>query len=193
MKSRDLKDSEIALILEHLPSLRDRCLFILGIKTGFRISELLSLTVKDILDQTTNHGLCSIKDTLTVKRQDMKGKHSSRTVPLHPDAKYILEEYLRSFPDNGMLTSLTKGDLYMRLFPIGRYHAWRVIKQAALDAGIPGPISTHSMRKSFGMKVYNHTGKNVVAAQRALGHKSLASTGHYLSIGEDEINEAILA
>jgi integrase len=49
------------------------------------------------------------------------------------------------------------------------------------------------MRKTFGMNVYLRTEKNVVAAQKALGHASLASTTHYLSIGQDEVDAAILA
>lgn len=174
MKSRPLTDSELTLIQGNMTSLRDRALFTLGVKTGFRISELLSLRVEDVVQFGT------IVNALTVRRSSMKGKRQSRSIPLHPLAKEVLTTYLA--------TGVTG-----KLFPITRQHAWRIIKGAAQDARLGGTISTHSMRKTFGMNVYNKTGKNVVAAQRALGHVSLASTSHYLSIGQEEVDQAILA
>jgi len=176
MKSRDLKDTELTLILDQMTSLRDRALFIVGTKTGFRISELLSLRIEDVSQEDG-----SIRDTLTVHRRNMKGKRSSRSVPLHPQAKEALKCYL----ETGLVTN--------KLFPVTRQHAWRIISGAADKAGLSGTISTHSLRKTFGMNVYIRTGKNVVAAQKALGHESLASTTHYLSIGQDEVDAAILA
>ena len=174
--SRPLTETEIIAICDNLTCLRDKALFIVGLKTGFRISELLSLKLDDVsqLDGT-------ICDSITVKRSCMKGKRSGRTVILHQDAKDILKRYLDT------------GEVKNKLFPLTRVHAWRIISSAAQRIGIKGTISTHSMRKSFGMNVYNRTGKNVVAAQRALGHVSLASTSHYLSIGQDEVDAAILA
>jgi hypothetical protein len=60
-------------------------LFIVGHRTDFRISELLSLRVVDCME----HG--KIVDHLTVQRQHMKGgkagKTSGRTVALHPEAR----------------------------------------------------------------------------------------------------------
>jgi integrase len=175
MKSRDLKDSELTLILDQMTSLRDRALFIVGIKTGFRISELLSLRIEDVSQEDG-----SIRDTLTVHRRNMKGKRQSRTIPLHPLAKQALQSYLKT-------------GVVGKLFPMTRQHAWRVIKEASRKARLSGTVSTHSMRKTFGMNVYLRTEKNVVAAQKALGHASLASTTHYLSIGQDEVDAAILA
>jgi integrase len=174
MKSRDLKDSELTLILDNMTSLRDKCLFILGVKTGFRISELLSLTLNDVWDGVKCH------DHITVHRRNMKGKRQSRTIPLHPLAKQALQSYLKT-------------GVVGKLFPMTRQHAWRVIKEASRKAHLSGTVSTHSMRKTFGMNVYLRTEKNVVAAQKALGHASLASTTHYLSIGQDEVDAAILA
>lgn len=177
MKSRPMTDSEINSVLSHLDNPRDRALFVVGVKTGFRISELLSIRISDLMQ----YG--SIGDTITVRRSSMKCKRSSRTVPLHSQAKQAIEDYLQSRSYN----------LHERLFEITRKHAWRIISNAAEKAQLSGTISTHSMRKSFGMKIYELTGRNIVAAQRALGHASLASTSHYLSVGDEEVNKAILA
>lgn len=170
MKSRDLKDIELTLILGSITSLRDRALFVVGIKTGYRISELLSLRVEDVAG----------KDSITVHRRNMKGRRSSRSVPLHPLAKEALQSYLNTGVSG-------------KLFPITRQHAWRIIKEAANKAGLSGTISTHSMRKSFGMNVFLRTNKNIVAAQKALGHSNVASTSHYLSVDLEEVTAAILA
>ena len=45
---RPLSEYEIYQVLSVLKNKRNKLLFILGIRTGFRISELLSLTVKDV-------------------------------------------------------------------------------------------------------------------------------------------------
>lgn len=177
MQSRPLTDNEITSILGHMTSLRDRTLFMLGLKSGFRISEILSLKVEDVMQ------FGAVSDSITVRRSSMKGKRQSRTIPLHPLAKQVLRDYLQS----------RSYDLKSRLFEMTRQHAWRTIKCAARKAHLSGCISTHSMRKTFGMGVYNRTGRNIVAAQRALGHASLASTSHYLSVDQDIVDNAILA
>ncbi len=170
MTSRPLTETEITQIVKTLHNDRDRCLFTLGVKTGFRISELLSLTVADVSG-----------NTITVRRKNMKGKRQSRTVPLHSVAKTALLQHI-----NPAMSPDTP------LFNISRIQAYRIIRDAALSCNIRGVVSTHSMRKTFGQNVYKRT-NNIVAAQRALGHSSLASTTHYLSVGQDEVDEAILA
>lgn len=175
--SRPLTDTEIELVLSHLTGIRDKALFITGLKTGFRISELLSLKVENVIQ----YG--QIANQITVNRSNMKGRHSSRTVPLHPQAKKILEEYL---------LTIGQYDLRTRLFPFTRRHASRILKTAANAAELEGKVTTHSMRKSFCDRVHKALGENIFKTQKAMGHKSLSSTAHYLSFKQDEINKAIL-
>jgi integrase len=172
MTSKPLSEVEINEILSNIDNKMHQCLFIVGLKTGFRISELLSLTVADITDTM-----------ITVHRRNMKGKQRSRSIPLHPLAKQYLKDYMSSL-------SLNPND---KLFKLSRTHAWLVLKMAARKAQVSGCVSTHSMRKTFGMKVYEKTEKNIVAAQKALGHKSLASTSHYLSVDQELVDNAILS
>jgi integrase len=63
---------------------RNKALFILGVRSGFRISEILSLTVGDVLQ----HG--KVMDHVTVARKHMKKKTEGRGVPLHPEARAAL-------------------------------------------------------------------------------------------------------
>lgn len=174
MPSRPLTDSEVALILRHTKGTRNRCLVILGLRTGFRISELLSLRPQDLFEGT------KAVDYVTVERRHMKGKRQSRTIPLHREAKVALELYLQEHGPQDFV------------FPITRMTAHRVIRQACQKAGIQGKVSSHSLRKTFGMKVYKSTGKDMVAVQKALGHQNLSSTSHYLSVTQDIVDKAIL-
>ena len=84
---RPLTDAEVALVLTSFGgcyALRDKALFLLGLKSGFRISELLSLRLADVL----HHG--QLVDRVTVTRRHMKKKVEGRTVILHPEAKAVL-------------------------------------------------------------------------------------------------------
>ena len=173
--SKPLEDKEIGLILDEMRCLRDQLLLVLGIKTGFRISELLSLTVENV----SQYG--QIRDSITVNRSNMKGKISSRTVVLHQEAKKILEQYLTT-------KTLQNSD---RLFPISRVQAGRIIKNAAKRARVGGRVTSHSCRKTFAKRVYHALKKDLVSTQKALGHKSVNSTVSYLSFDQQAIDDAI--
>ena len=175
---RPLTDQEVELVLGALDNPRDRCLFILGIRTGFRISELLSLRISDV----TEYG--SVASQVTVRRGCMKGKHQSRTVPLHPQAKEALTHYIESLGARMIPQS--------RLFPFTRQHAWRIFKGAVVNCKLTGKLGTHAMRKTFASRVFTALGENIFKTQMALGHASPASTVNYLSFKNEEIDKAIL-
>ena len=170
--SKPLEDKEIQLILSEMRCLRDRCLMVVGVRTGFRISELLSLTVDNVMQ----YG--EIRDSVTVSRANMKGKICSRTVVLHHEAQAVLKEYLAA-------KTLQPND---KLFPISRVQAGRIIKDAARRARVGGKVTTHSCRKTFAKKVYNALDRDLISTQKALGHKSINSTVSYLSFDQNAIN-----
>jgi integrase len=98
---RPLSDPEIALVSRSFGgtyAARDRALFLLGIKTGFRIAELLSLRVGDVLQHQR------IVDQLTVRRAHMKQQREGRTVPLHPEAKAALATWLMTLRESPAVT-----------------------------------------------------------------------------------------
>jgi integrase len=178
---KPLTDQEISLMLNSLDNPRDKCLFLLGVKTGFRISELLSIKVQDCLEYN------EIKQSITVDRRNTKGRVASRTIPINQELRNALERYLKNIPpQQSYLFESQKGG------PISRVHAWRIIKSAAIKNKLKGKIATHSMRKSFADRVYKKLGKDLVKTQRAMGHKSIQSTVSYLSFTEEEIDKAIL-
>jgi len=96
---RPLTQDEVKDILESFAgeyAARDRCLFVLGTLSGFRISEMLSLRVKDVsLDGR-------VLDQVTVQRRNMKGKQQGRTVSLHPRAQAAIRDQLQALAAAGL-------------------------------------------------------------------------------------------
>lgn len=74
---RPFKEHEVQYFL-NMPDSRTKLLLIMGIYSGFRISELLSLQVGDLFQ----NGI--LKDVITVKKEFMKNKKASHSVPMHP-------------------------------------------------------------------------------------------------------------
>ena len=175
--SRPLTDQEIKEVLNNLETPRNQCLFVVGLRTGFRISELLSLTVGDCIQWG------KVKDAITVQRKSMKGKISGRTVVLHKQAWMALTEVISTM-DNG-------NDSNAKLFPFTRQQAHRIIKAAVDKAKLEGKITTHSMRKSYASRMHEKLGRDILKTQKAMGHANIQSTVQYLSFNQEEIDNAI--
>ncbi len=179
--SRPLTDDEIVLMLNSFDNLRDKCLFTLGVKTGFRISEILSVKLADLREYD------GIKCYIMVFKSKMKGQGASRSVPINKEVHALLVSYVKTLPQHQIfLFESQKGSM------LSRIQAWRIIKLAAIKNKLIGKIATHSMRKTFANKVYNKLHKDLVKTQRALGHVSINSTVAYLSFTDVEIDKAIL-
>jgi integrase len=167
---------------------RDRCLFALGCSTGFRISELLALRVKDLLNGP------QLAEVVRVPRRAMKGKKNSRTARLAPFARPFVAAWLEELealdlaePDVPLFLSRKS------LRPISRVQAWRILRQAFRAAEIYGPdysLGTHTMRKTYADRMYAHYG-DIFKVQKAMGHASPASTVNYLSFHDEEQAEAV--
>lgn len=179
---RSITDSEIASICAYLNS-RDSCLFILGIRTGFRISELLSL---DVIDVTNT-------DVVKVRRSNMKGKTEGRAMPLHPSTRDRIRKLLESRPKGPGTQALFVGRRYngllTRLTP-GNFH--KSLKLACAKAGIDSKqVATHSMRKTFASKMWDAVEKDIYKLQELMGHKDISSTGRYIGINEKEVYDLV--
>lgn len=188
---RALTDDEVIKVLGNFKgkfALRDKALFILGIKSGFRISEILSLTIGDVFKDG------NFLDRVYVERKNMKCKREGRCVLLHPDTKaaltpWIQELLLSDASESTYLFKSRNGDNR----PISRVQAWKMLDRVFTDSGISGHLGTHVLRKSFAKKIYSQLGHDLLRTQRALGHKSINSTISYLSFNEDQIDQAILS
>jgi integrase len=198
---RPLTEAEVTLVRQSFGgryAQRDRALFLLGVKSGFRISELLSLQVGDVWRGA------QVNARVTVRRRHMKRQLEGRTVLLHPEARVALAAWLAALQAVGPCPPTTyvfrsrKG----RNRPISRRQALRVLREVYDTNELTGPLGTHAMRKTFANQVYQHLCARRAAGEavdpfrltsKALGHRSLTSTDGYLSFLEADIEAAILA
>ena len=189
---RPLTEAEVEAVLTHLdgPSgARDRAFFLLGVRSGFRISEILSLRLGAVVQAGR------VVERVRVSRRHMKGKREGRTVLLHPAARVALATWVEEFRSAGYMAadSFVFQSRRGTNQAIGRVQAWRILRRAFEQAGLTGNLGTHSMRKTFADRVYDRLDGDLVKTARALAHRSISSTASYLTFRESEIDEAILS
>ena len=187
--ARPLTRTQIKTVLHNTPSKRENALMTLGFCTGYRISELLSLKVSDVVSKTGK-----VLDFITVRKTK---NGTSRTVKLNSDAqkavKALANQVLsnpKADPNSPLFLSgkLAKGNL---LKAISRQHADRLLKAIFEQAEIFGNVSTHTLRKTYASLMYTALGGKLEKLQVALGHKSITSTIAYLSFNHADIDKAI--
>jgi integrase len=163
-------------------SLRDHCLFVLGINSGLRISDLLNLTVADVLDEKGKP-----KDRITLREQKT-GK--AKDFPIGTTTVRALKEYLDSQSDlygtQALFPSRKGGG------PITRQHAYRIINEAARAVGVTDEIGTHTLRKTFGYHAYKQ-GIDVTRIQKLLNHSAPSVTLAYIGITREELDNVYLS
>lgn len=146
---------------------RDLLLFVVGINTGLRISDLLKLKVSDVKDQ----------DHIIIKEQKT-GK--AKRFLINGSFKKQIEPYIRDMSDNDYLFQSRKG--YNQ--PLTRTQAYRIINSASKKAGIKDSIGTHTLRKTFGYHHYQQF-KDVAILQEILNHSAPSVTLRYIGINDD--------
>jgi integrase len=155
---------------------RDYVLFLLGIYTALRISDILSLKVKDLKG----------KNYLNIReKKTRKKKLNERTIQLHPTLKKALKSFLKDKPGHEyVIKSRVSGNK-----PISRERAYMILKEAAEEFDIES-LGCHSMRKTLGYHLYKKT-KNLVLVQQTLNHEDASYTLRYIGIEQDTVNDAI--
>jgi len=153
-------------------SYRDYIMFLLGCNTALRVGDLLRLTVGDV--RGVEH--------VTI-REEKTGK--ARRFKLPDSVRREVEGYATGMDDEDPLFPSRKGNK-----PISAGQAWRILKSAAIEAGIPD-IGTHSMRKTYAYHVYKDRDKDIALVQHLLNHSSQACTLRYLGIDDDEVDRTL--
>ena len=189
--TRPLDNNEILLVsacFDGSFKIRNRGLFMIGVSTGGRISELLSLRIGDVYQNKR-----PVTDLLFDKSV-VKGGEVSRAVPVNSDGRSAIEEligwhgarYQNADKDRPLFPSRNgQGEKRM-----SRRTAHDVLKGAFEAAGLNGHLATHSLRKSFAQRLYDRTG-DIFAVQEMLGHKSVTTTQKYLGVNYANIKEAV--
>lgn len=187
---RPLTRREVKSLVNSASSVRDIALITLGFCTGFRISELLSIKISDVVDSRNR-----IYESVSVKAENMKTK-IGRTVKLNTDAKKALSKLAAArtkagaLPCEPLFASRKSSD---GVRAISRVQAWRVIQVLCeLADVIAKGVGTHSLRKTFAARIYEAVKGELGKVQIALGHANIGSTISYLSFNQTDIDAAIM-
>ena len=193
LRSQSDRDKIASYLLSH--NTRDYALFITGIFTGRRISDLVSLNVNDVA-HLDKRGRFTIKNRLQIHERKT-GKFVDML--LHPAVRRALSKYLRHRrKDKSLATFFDEPLFYSRKrrsngeHRITEHHAWLILKRAALYCEINYKVGTHTLRKTFGYMLYRN-GVNIELIQKFLNHSSPAVTLAYIGITRDDLDEAILS
>ena len=165
---------------------RNRALLILGIRTGLRISELLSLE----LGQVYQAG--QVLPRLYLHRQDSKGKRDGSSIVIHPRASAALTKWIQSplgptQPEHPLFPSQRHPER-----PLDRHTGWLILHQAFIAAGVTGMCGSHAMRKTYCANVRAALGGDIFRLSKAMRHTSVFTTLAYMSYKQEEIDRAIL-
>lgn len=151
--------------------------------TGFRIGDVIDLTVREIKGDTL---VIEEKKTRYLKRLNKKdirnGKKrprqpkEPREIELHPDLKRLLKDYTYGKQNSEYLFPSPRD----RNKPISYSQVNRRLKEAGCNVGIYD-ISTHTLRKTSISMVYEKD-NDLAEAQNYAGHVSPTETAKYLGL-----------
>lgn len=157
--------------------IRDRAMLYLMYATGLRVSELVSLTLREL---DLRAGLVRVVG---------KGR-KQRVVPYGERAADRLSEYLADSRTALLLSQELTESSYLfvtRRSPLMTRQAfWKNIKRYALQAGIDVNVSPHKLRHSFATHLLNH-GANLRLVQTLLGHANLTTTEIYTHVAQERL------
>jgi integrase len=158
---------------------RNYVLIVAALFTALRISDLLLLRWDDVYDFAAGR----VRARLYLKEKKT-GKVKSIKLNMHFAA--ALQLFAVSAKPGGFLFENPRTGK-----ALSRSQAYRIIRSAAEAVGIPGRVSPHSLRKTFGYHTWNDSkepDKVIVTLMQAYNHSSLAITYRYLGITQDDID-----
>ncbi len=151
---------------------RDRAMLELAYSAGLRVSEWISIGVKDVLFED---GLVRVF-----------GKGSKeRLVPIGRKAIGALAIYMRELRPK-LERGEGKGALFLnsRGKPLSRMGAWKILRKYVDQAGIKKRVTPHTLRHSFATHLLEG-GADLRAVQEMLGHVDIATTQIYTHVDRE--------
>lgn len=178
-QARILSTKEIGGIFKLLPIARDKAMFAIGIYTGLRVGEIVSLRTDQLFSEAGN-----VRHILKVKRTKKKNTVFN-DIPIHPKLKKALAHYSDEV------------ELGEWLFPseaaaaghLTRAQAHNILTGAFETLGLDG-ASTHSMRRTL-LTNMSRSGVPLRTIQEISGHASLSDLQSYLAVDPDDKRRAI--
>lgn len=149
---------------------RDYFLFLFGINTGLRVSDIVPLKVKDLRE----------KKQVTIVQRKNKKKRIVKLLHILEDIK----EYTKGMNAEDWLFPSRKGNGH-----ISETQAYRALVKAGEMLG-RNDIGTHTMRKTFGYQHYKRN-KDIALLLEIFSHSAPSITKRYIGITQDEMDDSI--
>ena len=151
---------------------RDKAMLELAYGAGLRVSEWISVTVKDVL---MSEGLVRVFG---------KGE-KERLVPIGRSAVGAVSLYLRELRPR-LEKGAGKGVLLLnaRGTPMSRMGAWKLLRKYVERAGLKKAVSPHTLRHSFATHLLEG-GADLRAVQEMLGHADIGTTQIYTHVDRE--------
>jgi integrase len=153
---------------------RDYIFFIVGINTGLRVSDILTLQVG------------AVKGTHIPIREGKTGKQ--KLIPINPDLRAELKKYTHGKQAHEYLfqSRSRKINTGIKGDPISRDAAYKMLNKVALQFNLTA-IGTHTLRKTFGYHMYSKT-KDVALLMDIFNHSHPSITLRYIGMNQDIID-----
>lgn len=183
MSSRTMEpirdDEWLVAFIEELKegSERNYIMFMIGIYTGLRISDILPLRVADV---SGSHMVLLEQKTKKHKR-----------IIMHPTLRRAINRYIEGMDKTDVLLPSREKSKTGKVRPIGRRQALRILQDTAKSIGYTGRIGTHSLRKTFGFRHYQQY-KDVAELQVIFNHDSQYETLKYIGVMSERIEDGIV-
>jgi integrase len=149
---------------------RDVLIFLLGINSGLRVSDLIKLKVSDVKG----------KDYFFIEEGKTKKKRKVNVDMLRKE----IERYIENRHSDEYLFKSQKGNGHITTTQV-----YRILETAGDYIG-RDDIGTHTMRKTFGYHHYKQF-KDVAILQEIFNHAAPSITKRYIGIRQDEIDESL--
>jgi integrase len=175
-----LDDAQAAAFMtaaRNLPEALDRLMLEILARTGMRRGELLGLRIDAVVQIGTGYWL----------RTPVGKLHTDRYIPLHPQLKTLIDDWLTQRPgwQASDLLLLDRGR------PIPPTRVDRAVQKAAAAAGL-GHVHPHQLRHTLATQAINR-GMSLEAIAALLGHHDLSMTMVYARIGDRTVADEYFA
>ena len=150
---------------------RDYVMFMFGIYSGLRISDILKFRVRDV------------KGKSFISQREQK-TNKEKSFPINKELKEIISDYIKDKKDFEFL--FKNPNLPNR--PITRQQAYNILSDAGKRFGLES-IGTHTLRKTFGYHLYRKT-QDAALLMVIFNHSDIHCTLRYIGVNQDCKNKA---
>jgi integrase len=171
-------------------NIRDYIIFEIGINLGIRVTDFTKQRVS-FYREACEKGYVEMTPSKTSRYK------KKVTVPINPDLKELIEEYIEGRDDDEwMFPSRKKG------YALTRQQIYLILNEAAEAAGIKDNIGCHSMRKTFGywhyyynrdinmlMEIFNHADERVTMKYIGMTHEEQVNSMKQMNLGVRKLNK----